>query len=106
MIIKDYSRTILVRKEVPNKVKDFLREKSVEILVGIVLTIISVFIIGRIDKFDDRQRLIEIDIASIKTTLESFSENQGTLLGNDGDNRVDLKLLNFRLTAVEKAIEK
>ncbi len=67
--------------------KSFLREKGVEIAVGLVLTIISFFIIGRIDKLDDRLRTVEEDVASIKTTVETLSENQGTLLGNDGDNR-------------------
>ncbi len=67
--------------------KSFLREKGVEIAVGLVLTIISFFIIGRIDKLDDRLRTVEEDVASKKTTVETLSENQGTLLGNDGDNR-------------------
>lgn len=89
----------------PNKKKSFFKEHGVEIAVGIFLAVMSVFILNRIDKLDDRQRLIELDVASIKTTVEAVSENQGTLLGNDGDNRVDLELLDFRLTTAEADIK-
>lgn len=96
----------------PSKAKSFLKEKGVEIAVGLLLTIISVFIIGRIDKLADTQ--IEIlqqqsvnttEIINVKKLVEGLAETQGSVQGASGDNAVDIRFIRRDIEDLEERVK-
>jgi hypothetical protein len=98
--------------EASNNKKSWLREKGLELIIGLLVALASVFIIQRLDKIDDNQvSIIEqqaintTEISNVKDIVEGLSETQGTVQGTAGDNSFDIAFIKRDIKDLEERIE-
>tara|TARA_Y100000310_G_C20451666_1_gene701037 strand:- start:565 stop:855 length:291 start_codon:yes stop_codon:yes gene_type:complete len=93
-------------------ISEFFKKYRTSILAAVAIAILGWVALDRLNRIEDnmldlldRVSAVEVTANKIEETVTNISATQGTIRGNNGDNKLEIGLLKLRVESLERRLE-
>jgi len=87
-------------------INEFFKKYCLPIIGSIALTIISIFLFGRLDRISDELLIIKEDLGSVKASVEILTSSTALSTGYAMDHESKIGMLKATQSSIENRVDK